>query len=82
MHMKKQEYAEDDGRVIADMSLLDNKPARKTDERATKAPGVEMSKAELRSVTLHAVLAGLVIAGIFLAAVALFILFCTNIWFR
>ena len=76
--MRKQDYDDDDGRAIADMSLLDGKTASPD---KNKSPASDLSKAELRQVALNATLAGLAIAVVFIAAFALFILFCIHIWF-
>jgi len=42
----------------------------------------QMTKAEARQFTFHAILAGMLIALVFSAAWVLFILFCTQVWFR
>jgi hypothetical protein len=88
--MKKYIF-EDDGRQIADMSgiekpndmlgFIKHRPARKN-EKVPDYPDDPGYRQETRAILINALLAALAVAAIFLAATALFILFCTNIWFR
>ena len=82
--MSRKKYADDDGRVIANMNV-EGMPDYSPHQPLTDSSGQELpppTKAELRSLTLHALLAALAIAGVFILAMFLFILFCTEVWFR
>jgi hypothetical protein len=95
--MKRRQYDDDDGRVIAPMNIegmpyntglrgfLRKQRDKLREEKESgnsslTAPGIDRKTAG--EVTFHAVLAGLFVALIFGGAIALFILFCTNIWFK
>jgi hypothetical protein len=90
--MGKKDFR-DDGRQIADMSGLEHtgisssyKIHRKRKQDASLCDNEEIKspeyRAETRAMLFSAMFAALAVAGIFLAAGALFILFCTKIWFR
>jgi hypothetical protein len=92
MAVHPKQYADDDGRVICNMDV-DGMPwhdkrvrrERREQQRAIAAGQTDreqMTKAEARRFTFHAVLAGLLIAAVFSAAWVLFVLFCTQVWFR
>ena len=60
-----------------------NRRVRREQREAAKQTYPEqMTKAEVRAYTGSALLAALLIWVVFAAAWALFILFCTQIWFR
>jgi len=83
---KPKKYADDDGRVIANMNVegmrwySEAKPLDREPERAPDIP--ELTKAETRVFIFGALKAALLIGGIFIGAAALFILFCVYVWFR
>ena len=56
----------DDGRPIANMNI----------------EGMPMDKRETRAFIANALLAALAIGLVFIIAAALFLLFCTKVWFR
>ncbi len=73
---------DDDGRVIADMELLDAQsiPAEKGGaERPQISP---LTRAETRGLMVSATLAGLTVAGVLSLAVVGLVLFCQFVWFR
>jgi hypothetical protein len=92
MAARPRQYDDDDGRVICDMdvdgmSWHDKRIRReKREQRRAIATGQtdreQMTKSEARQFTFHATLAGMLIAFVFSAAWVLFILFCTQVWFR
>ena len=73
---------DDDGRVIADMDLLNAQgaPAEKGGEKRPQIP--PMTRAETRSIMVSATLAGLTVAGVLSLAVVGLVLFCQFVWFR
>ena len=83
----KKEYEDDDGRVICNMDVegmrWHAKSIRPKDSNATKVlQGEQMTRSESWRYTWSAVLAGLLIVSVFSVTWVLFILFCTEIWFR
>ncbi|HHX53861.1 MAG TPA: hypothetical protein GX704_03030 [Clostridiales bacterium] len=97
--MKRRQYDDDDGRVIAPMNIdgmpyntglrgfLRKQMEKRREEKEsddsgnTSVPAPATDRRTEREITFHAVLAALFIALIFGGCIALFILFCTNIWF-
>jgi hypothetical protein len=87
MTLKPKQYNDDDGRVVCNMDVdgirMHDKRVRREQRQIQKvAQGNQMTKAEARQFTWYAVLAGLLIASVFSVTWILFILFCTQIWFR
>ena len=87
--MKKQprRYDDDDGRVICSMDVEgtrwhDKAVRRREIETRRVAQGEQMTRSEAWRYTWYAVLAGLLIVAVFAVTWVLFILFCTEIWFR
>lgn len=83
----KKEIVEDDGRVICNMDVEGmrwyDKGARRKDFEGRKTPvGDQLTRSEARRYTWSALLAALSIVAIFSVSWVLFILFCTEIWFR
>jgi hypothetical protein len=85
----KKQYEDDDGRVICSMDVAGmrwhDKRVRREEKAAKKNNiplGNQMTRAESKQYTRYAMLAGLVIASIFSIAWILFVLFCTEIWFK
>lgn len=86
----RQPAADDDGRVIADMSglerqplLLPRRPRRRQSEEAQTPPagaGEEWSPADRRALVTGALGAVMLIGGIFIAAGALVIAFLLFLW--
>jgi hypothetical protein len=96
MGFQKKQYDDDDGRVIVNMDVegmpWHNQGTRRERfgflKKTDKAPsrpnpmGNGMTKSEARQYTWYYMLAGLTIGLVFSATWVLFILFCTQIWFR
>lgn len=89
MPRKKPELPEgDDGRTIANMNVEGMPwyaPGKRTagEERSETDQGkMQMTKQESRYYTWGAVKAALLVVGVICAGIALFILFCTEIWFK
>jgi hypothetical protein len=87
MTLKPKQYDDDDGRVVCNMDVdgirTHDKRVRREQRQILKVKqGNQMTKAEARQFTWYAVLAGLLIASVFSVTWILFILFCTQIWFR
>lgn len=92
MKVHARQYDDDDGRVICNMDVEgmrwhDKRVRREKREQARavaagQTDGEQMTKAEARQFTFHAVLAGLTIALAFSVVWVLFVLFCTQVWFR
>lgn len=84
MSKKKKQYDDDDGRTVANMNV-DGMPWYL--ERANKSSGnndsgMNMSKSEERAMLRGVILATLAVTGVFVLGGLLFVLFCTNIWFK
>ena len=85
---KRREYDDDDGRVIADMSVagLPRRVLRRNDEiqfkEKRKKTALDIDKREKKSIIKGVLLAYAVLGLVLFATVALFLLFCTKIWFR
>jgi len=87
MANKLKQYDDDDGRVICSMDVegmrWHDKRVRGEKREANRvSQGNQMTKSEARQFTWYAVLAGLLIAAVFSVTWVLFILFCTEIWFK
>ena len=87
MANKPKQYNDDDGRVICSMDVEgmqwhDKRVRHESREARRVSQGDQMTKSEARQFTWYAVLAGLLIAAVFSVTWILFILFCTEIWFR
>ncbi len=83
MPKKKPRFEDlDDGRPIANMNV-EGMPwyAREEDADGQESPP-PLGRRETRRFIANALLATLAVAGVFLLAAALFILFCTKVWFR
>jgi len=83
----KQQFDEDDGRVICNMDVegmpghTKGFPGRKHQSEPSQT-NVELTKAETRSLTASALLAALVIGAVFSLTWVLFTLFLTQVVFR
>ena len=78
----RQALLEEDDRTVANMNL-EGMPWYREKDPPKRNPNVEkMSGKQAAQYTFYAVLAGLCIVAVFGVAAALFILFCTNIWFK
>ena len=90
MNSKMKQYDDDDGRVIASMDVegmrWQNRKARRElnpENVVFKSPrGDQLSRSEACRYNWYAVLAGMVVVSVFSIAWILFILFCTQIWFK
>lgn len=85
-HQQKQ-YEDDDGRVICSMDVdgmqWHDKAIHHEKKTVRKVvQGDQMTKSEARQFTWYAILAGLLIVLVFSVTWVLFILFCTQVWFR
>ncbi len=83
----QKQYEDDDGRVICNMDVEGmrwfEKNARRNEQAARKIPqGNQMTRSEAWRYTWYSILAGLSIAAVFSVTWILFILFCTQVWFR
>ncbi len=97
--MKRKQYDDDDGRVIAPMNIdgmpyntglrgfIRQQMEKRREEKESlrdgnsNAAAPETDRQTERMVYRHAIIAALIVALIFGGSIALFILFCTNIWF-
>lgn len=94
---RSRQSADDDGRVIADMSGIGRPSlmrggavsagsprARDADARegAPKRPEDVPTAREMRKLIAGALGATMLVGAVFLICAALFILFCTQVWFR
>ncbi len=82
-----KQIEEDDGRVICNMNVegmrwYDDGIRRKHSEDSKISAGNQLTRSEARRFTWSAILAGLSVVGVFSVGWVLFILFCTQIWFR
>lgn len=82
--MGKKTYADDDGRVIAKMNI-EGTPWYVNESHTREASSTKESAASMKE-TFHiikgALAAGLLIGLVFIFAFFIFILFCTQIWFK
>jgi len=89
MRQQPKQYDDDDGRVICNMDV----PGMRWHDRSVRrerfarrfAPasqGDQMTRSEARRFTWYAMLSGVLIASVFAATWLLFILFCTQVWFK
>ena len=81
MRNQPKQYDDDDGRVICDMDV-DGMPWHDRRQAPKSQHSEQLSSTEIRAYTGSALLAVLLLWAVFAAAWALFILFCTQIWFR
>lgn len=87
MNPQPKKYDDDDGRVICSMDVSGMRRHDKSIPRMRTAPlqvaqGEPMTRSEARRYAWYAVKAGLLVATVFSVAWVLFILFCTQVWFR
>jgi hypothetical protein len=87
MRNQQKQYEDDDGRVICNMDIdgmpWHDRSIRQNRRTESKIPvGQQMTRSEARRYNFYSILAGLVIATVFSLTWVLFILFCTQIWFR
>ncbi len=87
MANKPKQHDDDDGRVICNMDVEgmrwhDKRVRGEKREARRVSHGDQMTKSEARQFTWTAILAGLLIAAVFSVTWVLFILFCTEVWFR
>ena len=87
MNPQPKKYDDDDGRVICNMDVDGMRWHDKAARRKKTAPRLvaqfeQMTKSEARQFTWYAIRAGLLVASVFSVVWVLFILFCTQVWFR
>jgi hypothetical protein len=87
MANKPRKYDDDDGRVICSMDVEgmrwhDKRVRRENREAQRPLTSNQMTRSEARQFTWYAMLGGLLIAAVFSVTWVLFILFCTEIWFK
>ena len=87
MNPQPKKYDDDDGRAICNMDVdgmhWDDK-ANRCKRIATRqmAQGDQMTKSEAWRFAWYAIRAGLIVPLVFSVVWVLFILFCTQVWFR
>jgi hypothetical protein len=87
MIRKTNKYDDDDGRVICNMDV-EGMPwygKRAFKEKSATKPGSQaqqMTRLETLRYAWYSILAGLLIVLVFSAIWVLFVLFCTEVWFR
>lgn len=85
---KRKVYDDDDGRILADMSVdgMPRRVARRQEElryqEKRKNTALDIDKREKRSIIKGVLLAYAVLGLVLFGAAALFLLFCTKIWFK
>jgi hypothetical protein len=87
MNRQPGKFDDDDGRVICNMDVDGMRWHERSKRRGLSAPpqtmpGGQMTRSEARRYAWYAVQAGLLVAVVFSAVWVLFILFCTQVWFR
>ena len=87
MNPQPKKYDGDDGRVICNMDVDGmhwHDKATRGKKFATRqiAHGEQMTKSEARRFAWYAIRAGLIVPLVFSVVWVLFILFCTQVWFR
>jgi hypothetical protein len=87
MKRRSKQYDDDDGRVIANMNvegtpLYDKQLRREKAGSRKHAQSGQMTRSEARQYTWYSMLAALAIVATFSVTWILFVLFCTEIWFR
>lgn len=90
MSSNPKQYEDDDGRVICSMDVEGMRwPTRKArremhpDKMVYKTiQGDQLSRSEARRYNWYSVLAGMVVVSVFSITWILFVLFCTQIWFK
>jgi hypothetical protein len=87
MKLQAKKYDDDDGRVICNMDVdgmrWQDKAARGKKNAPRQAAAFDqMTKSEARQFTWYAIKAALFVASVFSVVWVLFILFCTQVWFR
>ena len=87
MGKQQHKYEDDDGRVICSMDIdgmpwHDKRVRRELAAARKQASPGQMTNSEARRYTWYSILAGLLIVSVFSITWILFVLFCTEIWFR
>jgi hypothetical protein len=87
MKPQQKKYEDDDGRVICDMDIdglpwHDKRVRRENRAARNQVQAGQMTRSEARRYTWYAILAGLLVVSVFSITWILFVLFCTEIWFR
>ncbi|HEY8421939.1 MAG TPA: hypothetical protein VIL05_09405 [Thermoclostridium sp.] len=82
--MRKRTYDDDDGRVIANMNIEGTpwyvKENQKQSGTSSEKPAPDVR--ETFYIMKGALAAGLLIGFVFIAACFVFLLFCTQVWFK
>ena len=87
MKRRFKQNDDDDGRVITSMNVegmpwYDKAIRREKAKSSQHVQGGQMSRSEARQYTWYSMLAALAIVATFSVTWILFVLFCTEIWFR
>ena len=88
MKNRKKQFEDDDGRVICSMSSVEGTAWQQQEPRPegsymeNPGQGEPLTPSQARRFTFQAVLASLLIVSVFAVGWILFILFCTQIWFK
>ena len=85
MQRKPKTYEDDDGRTIVSMDVEGMRWHDKAVKRENKRKAIhgnQMTRSESRLYSWYSLIAGLIVASVFSLTWILFVLFCTQIWFR
>lgn len=87
MKPEPKKFDDDDGRVIVNMNVegmpwYNRRLRRERFAAPSVSQGDQLTDSEGRLYTWYSVLAGLFITLVFAATWVLFVLFCTEIWFK
>jgi hypothetical protein len=92
MVVEPERHSDDDDRVICRMDVEGmsqrgfawNFMRRRRKQAATRpaSQSGQLTRSEIRRYTRYSILAGLLIVLVYTVTLVLFILFCTDIWFR
>lgn len=87
MSRQQKKYEDDDGRVICSMDIdgmpwHDKQVRRELAAAKKQSAPAQLSASEARRYTWYSILAGLLVVSVFSVTWILFVLFCTEIWFK
>ena len=87
MSRQQKKYEDDDGRVICSMDIdgmpwHDKRVRRELAAAKKQSAPAQLSASVARWYTCYSILAGLLVVSVFSVTWILFVLFCTEIWFK
>ena len=87
MKRKPRQYDDDDGRTIISMDVegmrwYDKDHRRQKPSQHVQSHGSQLTRSESRLYTWYSLWWGFVFASVFSLTWVLFVLFCTQIWFK